>query len=164
MNAILCVDNKWGIGKNNGLLFSLPSDMKFFRTTTKNKIVVMGANTLKSFPNEQPLKNRINIVMSTSLYRSDCIVVRNMQELFSELKKYKSEDVYVIGGAKIYSHLFPYCDKIFVTKVEADGDADVFVENLDKSDFETKPISEKMNENGLDFAFFEYKNKSVKHF
>lgn len=164
MNAILCADNKWGIGKNNGLLFSLPSDMKFFRTTTKNKVVVMGANTLKSFPGEQPLKNRINIVISTTLKRNDCIVVKDLKELFSRLKEYKNEDVYVIGGAKIYSLLFPYCDKIFVTKVDADGGADVFIENLDKGNFECKPISGKMSENGLSFAFYEYKNKSVKQF
>ena len=55
MKAIVCVDEKWGIGKNNDLLFSLPLDMKFFRETTKEKVVVMGANTLKSFPNEKPL-------------------------------------------------------------------------------------------------------------
>ena len=51
MKAIVAVDNKWGIGKNNDLLFSIPEDMKFFRATTLNKVVVMGSNTLKSFPN-----------------------------------------------------------------------------------------------------------------
>lgn len=164
MNAILCVDNKWGIGKNNGLLFSIPSDMKFFRTTTKDKVVVMGANTLKSFPEGKPLKNRINIVLSTTLTRNDCIVVKDLKELFSRLKEYNSEDIYVIGGAKIYSLLFPYCDKILVTKVDADGGADVFIENLDESNFESKPISEKKNENGLSFAFYVYTNKRVKKF
>lgn len=50
MRAIFCADEKWGIGKDNGLLFSLPKDMKFFRETTKGKVVVMGRKTLESFP------------------------------------------------------------------------------------------------------------------
>ena len=55
MNAIVVVDKKWGIGKNNDLLFKLPEDMKYFRQKTLNKIVVMGSNTLKSFPDGKPV-------------------------------------------------------------------------------------------------------------
>jgi Dihydrofolate reductase len=69
MNAIVVCDNKWGIGKNNDLLFSLPLDMKHFKELTLGKVVVMGKNTLLSFPNEKPLKNRTNIVVSSSLNR-----------------------------------------------------------------------------------------------
>ena len=63
MKTIVAVDVNWGIGKKNDLLFSIPLDMKFFRETTSGKIVVMGSNTLKSFPGGNPLKNRINIVL-----------------------------------------------------------------------------------------------------
>ena len=63
IRAIVAVDEKWGIGKNNGLLFSLPEDMKFFRQTTSGKTVVMGYNTLLSFPGGKPLKNRVNVVL-----------------------------------------------------------------------------------------------------
>ena len=87
MKAIVAVDKKWGIGKNNDLLFSLKEDMKFFRETTKGKVVVMGANTLRSFPNGNPLKNRINIVLSSTIKRDDCIVVDSLDKLFEEIKK-----------------------------------------------------------------------------
>lgn len=63
MRAIVVVDKNWGIGKNNDLLFSLPADMKHFRETTTGKVVVMGSNTLRSFPGGNPLKNRTNIVL-----------------------------------------------------------------------------------------------------
>ena len=63
MQAILHCDRNWGIGKRNDLMFSLPKDMKFFRTTTSGKVVVMGSNTLLSFPGGKPLKNRTNIVL-----------------------------------------------------------------------------------------------------
>ncbi|MFR5988515.1 MAG: dihydrofolate reductase, partial [Christensenellales bacterium] len=74
MNAIVVVDKKWGIGKNNDLLFKLPEDMKYFRQKTLNKIVVMGSNTLKSFPDGKPLKNRTNAVLFPGgEKRDDCI-------------------------------------------------------------------------------------------
>lgn len=83
MKTIVAVDEKWGIGKNNGLLFAIPEDMKFFRETTLNKVVVMGSNTLKSFPGGKPLKNRVNIVLWPDAdERDDVVIVRNLDETF----------------------------------------------------------------------------------
>ena len=163
MNAIVAVDKKWGIGRNNDLLFSIPEDMKFFRTTTSKKVVVMGANTLRSFPGGNPLKNRTNIVLSTTLKRDDCIVVDSLEKLIEEIKKYAKDEVYLIGGAKLYKTLLPYCEKVFVTKVDADGDAQVFFENLDElSNFKCVEESEEMVSNGYKFRFTIYQNLSVK--
>ena len=64
MKTIFAVDNKWGLGKKNDLLFSLKEDMRHFVAHTKGKTVVMGSNTLLSFPNGMPLKNRTNIVLN----------------------------------------------------------------------------------------------------
>ena len=55
MNLIVAADKNWGIGKDNKLLVSIPSDMKFFRQETMGKVVVMGRKTLESFPNCLPL-------------------------------------------------------------------------------------------------------------
>ena len=71
MKLIVAVDNKWGIGRDNDLLFSIPEDMKFFRTTTLNKVVIMGRKTLESFPGGNPLKNRVNIVLSRGQVRDE---------------------------------------------------------------------------------------------
>jgi dihydrofolate reductase len=81
MKAIVAVDKNWGIGKKNDLLFQLPLDMKFFRSTTLNKVVIMGSNTLKSFPNGNPLKNRTNIVLFPGgEKREDCTIVDSMED------------------------------------------------------------------------------------
>ena len=64
MNLIVAVDEKWGIGKDGGLLAHLPEDMKYFRETTRGRTVVMGRRTLESFPGGKPLKNRVNMVLS----------------------------------------------------------------------------------------------------
>ena len=64
MNTIFAADTKWGLGKRNGLLFDLKADMRHFVEHTKGKTVVMGSNTLRSFPGGMPLKNRLNIVLN----------------------------------------------------------------------------------------------------
>ena len=133
MREIVVVDQKWGIGKNNDLLFSLPEDMAFFRRETTGKVVVMGSNTLKSLPGGNPLKNRTNIVLwPGGEKRDDCIICDSLEEVLETLKSYPSDDVYIMGGAMFYKTMLPYCDTAFVTKVEADGEAQVFFTNLDE--------------------------------
>ena len=131
MKAIVCVDKFWGIGKNNDLLFSLPEDMKRFREETTGKVVVMGLNTFKSLPNG-PLKNRVNIVLDPAgAFIEGATVVSSIFKLSLEASKYKSEDIFVVGGASIYQQLLPFCSEVLVTKVDADGKADKFFPNLD---------------------------------
>ena len=164
MKAILHADREWGIGKRNGLMFSIPADMKFFRETTTGNVVVMGSNTLKSFPGGNPLKNRTNIVLyPDGEKRDDCIVVFSLEELFAEIKKYDSDKVFVIGGAMMYKTLLPYCDEVLVTKVDAVGGADAFFENLDLNpDFTLVYESEPVETNGYTVKFTTYKNLNVK--
>ena len=77
MNLIAAVDKNWAIGLGNKLLVSIPQDMKFFRETTKGKVVAMGRKTLESFPGGQPLKNRVNIVLTTDRdYKTKGIVCK----------------------------------------------------------------------------------------
>ncbi len=166
MRAILHADREWGIGKSNGLMFSIPADMKFFREQTTGRVVVMGSNTLKSFPGGKPLKNRKNIVLFPGgEEREDCTVVQSLEELFAEIKKYPPEDVFVIGGAMMYKTLLPYCDEVLVTKVDAVGGADAFFENLDKNPaFTLVYRSEDIITNGYKINFCTYKNNSVTEF
>lgn len=166
MKAIVAVDKFWGIGKKNGLLFNLPADMAYFREKTLNKVVVMGSNTLKSFPNGKPLKNRVNIVLFPGgEKREDCTVVETLDEVFAEIKKYEPDDVFIIGGAMFYKTMLPYCSEVLVTKVDADGDAEVFYENLDKLDnWSLTSESEQVETNGYKIKFTVYKNSNVKNF
>lgn len=166
MKAIVAVDKKWGIGKKNDLLFSLPEDMKFFRKTTLNKVVVMGSNTLKSFPDGKPLKNRTNVVLFPGgEKREDCVVVDSLEELSCILKNYPSDDVFIIGGAMFYKTMLPYCSEVLVTKVDADGGAEVFYENLDeKENWKCVSESEPILTNGYSIKFTTYSNSDVKKF
>ena len=161
IRAIVHADKEWGIGKNNDMMFSLPKDMKFFRETTMGHTVVMGGNTLRSFPNGKPLKNRTNIVISRGQVRDDCVIVRDFDELKKELSTRQNEDIYIIGGGVIYKELLPYCEEVLVTKVEAIGGAEVFFPNLDENeDFSCVYESESIEDNGLMIRFTTYKNKA----
>ncbi len=164
MKAIVAVDKNWGIGKKNDLLFELPEDMKFFRKTTLNKVVIMGSNTLKSFPGGNPLKNRTNIVLFPGgEKREDCLIVDSMDELRETLKNFNTDDVFVIGGAMFYKTMLPYCSEVLVTKVDADGGAEVFYENLDqKQEWSCVEISDPVETNGYTIRFTTYKNSDAK--
>ena len=166
MKAILHADQEWGIGKDNSLMFRIPADMKFFKETTTGNVVVMGSNTLKSLPGGNPLKDRINIVLYPGgEKRKDCLIVNSLKELFSEIKKFDGDRVFVIGGAMLYATLLPYCSEVLVTKVDAVGGADTFFENLDKNkNFELIYESEPIETNGFKIRFTTYKNSAVKQF
>lgn len=107
MNIIASADNNWAIGKNNELLIRIPQDMKRFRQMTTGNVVVMGRKTLESFPNQAPLKDRINIVLTANpnYEVKGAVIVHSMDELQEELQKYNSEDIYVIGGDSIYRQM-----------------------------------------------------------
>ena len=161
--AIVHIDKEWGIGKGNDMMFSLPKDMKFFRETTMGHTVVMGGNTLRSFPNQKPLKNRVNIVLTRGHVCDECIIVHSYDELKTAMKERKNDDIFVIGGGEIYKELLPYCDGAYVTKVDAVGGAEVFFPNLDEDEnFICEKESEPIEDNGHTIRFTYYKNNNPK--
>lgn len=159
MNLIVAVDKNWAIGKDNKLLVSIPQDMKFFRETTMGKVVVMGRKTLESFPGGQPLKKRTNIVITRDKNYAvkDAIVVHSVEEALDELKKYPSEDIYVIGGDSIYRQMLPYCDVAHVTKINHAYEADTYFPNLDeKEDWLVTGVSDEQTYFNLEYEFVRY--------
>lgn len=159
MNLIAAVDKNWAIGCKNKLLVSIPADMKFFRETTTGKVVVMGRKTLESFPNGMPLKKRTNIVLThDKTYKvPDAILVHSMEELHEELKKYPSEDIYVIGGETIYKQLLDECDVAHITKIDYEFEADAYFPNLDElPDWKITQDSEEQTYFDLEYYFYKY--------
>ena len=162
MNAIAAVDANWAIGNKNRLLTSIPADMKFFREKTMGHVVVMGRKTLESFPNGLPLKNRVNIVLTAnrSYKVKDAVIVHTKEELLEELKKYDSNELYVIGGGSIYEMLIPYCDTAYITKIDHAYAADTYFPNLDQmDDWEMTEVSEGQTCFDLEYVFAKYERK-----
>ena len=162
MNLIVAVDKNWGIGCNNKLLVSIPSDMKFFRETTTGKVVVLGRKTLETFPNGLPLKNRTNIVLTANkdFKAKGAIVCHSVEEVLEELKNYDSEDVYIIGGDSVYKQFLPYCDVAHVTKIDHAYAADRYFPNLDEmEDWVITADSDEQTYFDLEFTFVKYEKK-----
>ena len=134
MNIIASADQNWAIGKDNQLLIHIPEDMKRFRRMTTGNVVVMGRKTLESFPNQAPLKDRVNIVMTrnTDYQPKGVVVVHSVEELEKELEKYNTDDVFVIGGDSIYKQLLDLCDTAHITKIDYAYEADSYFPNLDE--------------------------------
>lgn len=162
MNLIVAVDEKWGIGRNNDLLFRLKKDMAFFRQTTTGKVVVVGANTFDSFPNGA-LPNRVNVVLdSANQPHLGATTVSTLDELNNELSKYDDNDVFICGGASVYKLMLDRCKTAYVTKVQADGQAQVFFPNLDElSNWRLVEQSEAIGDNGYTITFCKYVNADL---
>ena len=163
MNLIAAVDKNRANGCKNKLLVSITADMKIFRETTTWIVVVMGRKTLESFPNGQPLKKRVNIVLTRdkNFKAGDAIIVHSMEELREELKKYPSEDMYVIGGETIYKQLLDDCDVAHITKIDYAFEADAYFPNLDEMpEWKITQDSEEQTYFDLEYYFYKYeKNK-----
>lgn len=162
MNAIVAVDNNWAIGSKNNLLVRIPADHKNFRQETTGKVVVLGRKTLETFPQGMPLPSRINIILSTNPdYKvKDAVVVHSKEELDTELKKYPTEDVYIIGGESVYRMMLPACDVVHVTKIDHDYEADAYFPNLDKDDeWEITAESEEQTYFDLPYYFVKYERR-----
>lgn len=162
LKAIVCVDNKWAIGKDNDLLFNLKEDMRFFRLKTKEQIVFCGRKTLQSFPGSKPLANRSTICLCSENYeRDDCYCIHDFNQAVKLVRELaKTKDVYVIGGAMLYEAMMPYYDQIYVTRVDADGEGTVFFPCLeDQTEFLLTNESFEVEENGYKYKFCTYERR-----
>lgn len=163
MNLIVAVDENWAIGNHNELLITIPADHKFFRQETSGKVVVLGRKTLETFPQGLPLKNRVNIIMSTNRdYKvKDATVVHSREELLEELKQYDTQDVYVVGGESIYRQLLPYCNVAHVTKIDHAYAADAYFPNLDEMpEWEITADSEEQTYFDITYHFLKYEKNT----
>ncbi len=162
MNCIVAADKNWGIGRKNQLLVSIPADMRFFRDQTVGKVVVMGRNTLESFPGGKPLKNRTNIVVTRdpSYQVPDAIVVHSVEEAAKQVQDCRTEDVYIIGGASVYRQFLQYCDVAYVTKINMVYEADTFFPNLDElPEWELVSESEEQTYYDIEYRFTRYERR-----
>lgn len=166
---IAAIDRNWAIGKNNGLLYSVPTDMKFFREQTTGQIIVYGWNTLCSFPQRKVLPNRDNIVLtSKNIACGDdrMYVAHSIDDVLRIVSEFDDDrPVFICGGASVYKQFLRYADEAYITKIDAETEgADAFFPNLDELDewvphavatFITDPTS------GLNVRFQRYINVAV---
>lgn len=123
------------LGKDNALLWHLPDDFKHFKNLTSHHYIIMGRKTFESFP--KPLPNRKHVIITRQEnyeVPEECFVVDSMERALKLTQG--AEDVYVIGGGEIYSLALPFADKIELTRVHANLEADTFFPVLSEEEWE----------------------------
>lgn len=163
MQLIVAVDSNWAIGYKNDLLVQIPADMRFFREVTTGNVVIMGRKTLESFPAGQPLKNRMNIVVTRdkNFKIRGAVVVHSIEEAIETARQFATdEEIYVIGGATIYEQMLKYCNVAHVTKIEFAYQADTYFPNLDETgEWEITADSDEQTYHDLEYHFLRYERK-----
>ena len=162
INAIVAVNEDWGIGYNGDLLEHIPEDLKYFKALTTDHVVVMGSKTWDSLP-KKPLPNRANIIISNkgNLLLENGAIRLKLDDLLLGIADFEN-DIFVIGGGTIYKQLLPYCDRVYVTKIyKKHENVDTFFPNLDESnDWSASPIGEARDYEDFSYQFWQYDRKS----
>lgn len=158
MKIIAAVDENWAIGYQNKLLVHIPDDMKRFKALTSGNVVVMGRKTLQSFPGGLPLKNRVNIVLTSNLHFcvEDAVVVHSMAQAEEKIRQYK-EDIYIIGGAAIYEQFLDKATEIFLTCIHRSYQADAWFPDLSvRPEWKLEEESETYEYRGVSYCYQRY--------
>ena len=150
ISIIAAIGKNREIGKNGGLIWQLPGDMKYFKEMTLGHKVLMGRKTFESIPGGKGLSGRENIVLSRKNDNTD-MVVEKLREL--------DEEVFVIGGGSIYKMMLPFAERLYLTEIDAtDMAADTFFPDFNRDDYERVETG-KGSDHGINYVFARYDKK-----
>lgn len=119
------------IGKDNGIIWHMPADLKYFKSKTMGHYIIMGRKTLESM--DKPLPGRTTIVVTRNRnYRAEgCLIVHDIQDAFRIAEQNKQEEIFILGGAEIYKLTIDIADKIYLTEIKAHFEGDAFFPEID---------------------------------
>lgn len=159
ITIIAAIAKNNALGKDNQLIWYLPADLKRFKQVTLNHHIIMGRKTFESLG--KPLPNRTSIIISRNkdYTAAGCIVVNSLKEALKEAET--DENPYILGGAEIYKQAIEIADKLDLTFVHHNFNADVFFPTIDTSIWkETSRQDFKADEkNKYDYSFVSYLRK-----
>lgn len=134
ISQIAAFSENFALGKDNKLLWHFPEDLKFFKSMTLNKVMIMGRKTFQSFP--KPLPGRHHVVISRSSSPSTNMVhyVNSVVEAIEKSKQLILEhkldsEIMICGGAEIYKETLHICDHLYLTRIKGSFEADAFFPN-----------------------------------
>ncbi len=159
ISIIVAIAQNFAIGKNNDLLFHLPTDLKRFKQITSGHTIIMGRNTLLSLP-KWPLPNRRHIVISDKPEDQfeGCEMVSSIEAAIEKVKEEK--EAFIIGGGMIYRQFFPVAGKLYLTLVHRDFEADTFFPEINYSEWDEVAREDLYDEkNGFDYSYLDLVRK-----
>lgn len=155
INIIAAVAKNRAIGFENKLIYWLPNDLKRFKALTTGHTIVMGRKTFESLP-KGALPNRRNVVLSrTTKELTGCDVYPSLEEALKSCKA--DEDIYIIGGARVYEQALPFADRLCLTEVDdTPKEADAFFPGYSDWQIAQKEVHEKDEKHAFNYAFVDY--------
>lgn len=152
--SIAAVGKNMELGKNNEMIWHLKKDLKFFKEKTMNHEVVMGYNTYESLPGVLPGRKYI-ILTHRDIDIPNSLVLHSFSEVMDYLKG-KNDEVFIIGGAQIYSLFQDYVDEMYLTEIDAsDDEATAFYPTFDKGRFK-KEVLDTISDEEVKYKFTKY--------
>lgn len=132
---VAAADNN-AIGMNGQLLWHLPRDLSYFKNKTWGMVVIMGRKTYEAV--NKPLPGRVNIVITrnTSWRGEAAIVVPTLEAAIKEASKTNCRELFIIGGGEIYRQGMNIADRIYMTRVHGEFEADTYFPDIDNSQWE----------------------------
>lgn len=150
------------IGRENGLLWHIPADMKRFREKTAHHPVIMGRKTFESIVAilGKPLPGRPNIVITRNPEYAfpGAIIVNSFEDALSKAKELDQEEIHIGGGTEIYRQALPYVDTLYLTFVDDEPESDTFFPAFE-NDFEMVETHEAREHRGLSYQWVDYRRK-----
>jgi len=146
------------IGKDGKIPWTLKEDLKHFKNKTEGCSVVMGRKTYESIG--RPLPNRLNIVMTRNPKRQEGIKeVSNTKDALKVASSY-SDEIFIIGGEKIYEEFLPLATKMYLTKIDIKVNGDTFFPSWNKNEWKELSKQDKKDvDQGIEYWFLEYERK-----
>lgn len=126
ISIIVAMAKNRAIGKGGDLIWHLSNDLKHFKEVTSGHTVIMGYKTYMSLPNQKPLPKRRNIIISSRLNEAPEGLELANSVLDAMKMVFNEEEVFIIGGGMIYEQFLPMADKLYLTRIDKDYDADTF--------------------------------------
>jgi dihydrofolate reductase len=152
LSIIVAIDENFGIGNNNQLLCHVPGDLKRFKEITTGNTVIMGRKTWESLP-KKPLPNRNNIVLTrnTTYEAEGATVLHSVEEIMNSFNA--EGENFVIGGSEVYKLFLPYSNKLYITHIHKQFEADSWFPNISLKSYKINERSGLIKNPDCDFSF-----------
>lgn len=159
ISLIAAIGKNRELGKDNRLLFHIPEDMRRFKELTTGHVVIMGRKTFESIG--KPLPHRINVIIthdqsykpSSMVQTIKLLICHSLNDALTLAKEKERQEIFIIGGGQIYQQTIKYADKLYLTVVEKQFDADAFFP--DYTNFKTVIFKKQGHCNNLNYTFLE---------
>lgn len=162
ISIIVAIANDNVIGKDNKLIWHISEDLKRFKRITNNHKMIMGRKTFQSLPGVLPNREHI-IITRDSNFNVDSNQVSICHDLDSLIKKYENseEEVFIIGGAEIYTQFLPHAHKLYLTRINHNFDGDTYFPEINYDNFEIESTSEPIidEKNNIEYKFINFIKK-----